>query len=42
MSGVFAPLHARIRSDIESKILKGEWRPGFRIPPEHALMAVHA
>lgn len=31
-------LHARIRGDIEARIMKGEWRPGFRIPPEHELM----
>ncbi len=33
-----ASLHARIRGDIESRIVGGEWRPGFRIPPEHELM----
>jgi GntR family histidine utilization transcriptional repressor len=31
-------LHQRIRSDIESKILSGEWRPGTKIPSEHQLM----
>lgn len=32
-------LHQRIRSDIEAKILSGEWGPGHRIPFEHELMA---
>ena len=32
-------LNQRIRSDIESRILSGEWMPGFRIPFEHELMA---
>lgn len=31
-------LNHRIRSDIESRILSGEWAPGFRIPFEHELM----
>ena len=31
-------LNHRIRSDIESRILSGEWGPGFRIPFEHELM----
>ena len=31
-------LHARIRGDIEARILSGEWPPGHRIPPEHELM----
>lgn len=31
-------LHARIRADIESRILSGEWPPGHRIPNESALM----
>lgn len=30
-------LHQRIRSDIEAKILSGEWGPGERIPYEHEL-----
>jgi GntR family transcriptional regulator, histidine utilization repressor len=38
MRVVSASLHARIRGDIETKIMKGQWRPGFRIPPEHELM----
>lgn len=32
-------LNHRIRSDIESRILSGEWAPGFRIPYEHELVA---
>lgn len=32
-------LNQRIRSDIESRILSGEWEPGYRIPFEHELMA---
>jgi GntR family histidine utilization transcriptional repressor len=31
-------LHQKIRSDIEGKILSGDWAPGFRIPVEHELM----
>jgi GntR family histidine utilization transcriptional repressor len=31
-------LHARIRGDIEERILSGEWSPGYRIPPEKDLM----
>ena len=31
-------LNQRIRSDIESRILSGEWEPGYRIPFEHELM----
>ena len=29
----------RIEADIEAHILSGDWPPGHRIPPEHALMA---
>jgi GntR family histidine utilization transcriptional repressor len=32
-------LHSRIRSTIEHRIRSGEWRPGYRIPFEHELMA---
>jgi len=32
-----AALHQRIRTDIEAKILSGEWGPGDRIPFEHEL-----
>lgn len=31
-------LHELIRQDIETRILTGQWPPGYRIPPEHALM----
>lgn len=30
-------LHQRILDDIETRILSGEWQPGFRIPFEHEL-----
>jgi len=36
-----APLHQRIRTDVEAQILSGAWPPGRRIPFEHELMAVH-
>ena len=32
-------LHQRIRSDIEGRIVSGEWKPGDRLPYEHELMA---
>lgn len=31
-------LHARILTDIQGKIMSGEWAPGRRIPVEHELM----
>ena len=31
-------LNHRIRTEIESRILSGEWQPGHRIPFEHELM----
>lgn len=34
-----APLHERIRQDIEALIMSGTWEAGHRIPPEHELMA---
>ncbi|RYG87292.1 UTRA domain-containing protein, partial [bacterium] len=34
-------LHSRILSDIQGKILSGEWGPGRRIPVEHELMHVY-
>lgn len=34
-----ATLNQRIRTDIEERILSGEWPPGHRIPYEHELMA---
>lgn len=39
MEEITAPLHARIRADIEGAILAGTLRPGSRIPFEHELMA---
>jgi GntR family histidine utilization transcriptional repressor len=30
-------LHQRILTDVEGRILSGEWQPGFRIPFEHEL-----
>ncbi len=35
---VLDPIHQRIFSDIETRILSGEWRPGDRIPIEHDLV----
>jgi GntR family histidine utilization transcriptional repressor len=35
------PLHQRIRSDLEAKILSGHWAPGRRIPFEHELIATY-
>lgn len=32
-------LHARIRAEVESRILSGDWKPGYRLPTETALMA---
>lgn len=32
-------IHRRIESDIERRILSGEWRPGHRLPTESELMA---
>ena len=29
-----ATLHARIRADVEARILSGEWKPGDRLPTE--------
>ena len=34
-----ASLHARIRGEVEARILSGEWPPGHRIPFEHELTA---
>jgi GntR family histidine utilization transcriptional repressor len=34
-------IHRRIESDIERRILSGEWRPGHRLPTESELMAVY-
>jgi GntR family histidine utilization transcriptional repressor len=32
-------IHRRIESDLERRIVSGEWRPGHRLPTESALMA---
>lgn len=37
--GAYRPLHSRIRSDIEQRIMSGALNPGDRIPFEHELMA---
>ena len=34
-------LHARIRAEIEARILSGDWPPGHRIPPETELVATY-
>jgi GntR family histidine utilization transcriptional repressor len=34
-------LHQRIRTDIERRILSGEWPPGHKIPFEHELMETY-
>jgi len=39
MTAPAPPLHQRIRSDIETRILTGVWPPGASIPSEHDLMA---
>lgn len=38
-AGARTSLHQRILSDIEDRILSGEWPPGHRIPFEHELTA---
>ncbi|MGU3450798.1 histidine utilization repressor [Methylobacterium sp. 391_Methyba4] len=35
-------LYQRIRNDIESRILSGDWPPGHRVPFEHELMALYS
>lgn len=37
-SGAGTALYQRIRGDLESRILSGEWPPGHRVPFEHELM----
>jgi GntR family histidine utilization transcriptional repressor len=34
-------LSQRIRSELEGRILSGEWKPGHPIPAEHALMTTY-
>jgi GntR family histidine utilization transcriptional repressor len=40
--GAPVALYQRIRNDIESRILSGEWPPGHRVPFEHELMDLYA
>jgi GntR family histidine utilization transcriptional repressor len=35
-------LYQRIRSDIEGRILSGEWPPGYRLPFEHELVDTYS
>jgi GntR family histidine utilization transcriptional repressor len=35
-------LYQRIRSDIEGRIVSGEWPPGYRLPFEHELMDTYS
>lgn len=35
-------LGERIRSELETRIVSGEWPPGHRIPPEHDLMVEYS
>ncbi len=35
-------LHERIKGDISTRILSGEWQPGRRIPFEHELTVEYA
>ncbi len=37
-----AALYQRIRSDIEAKVMSGDWPPGHRVPFEHELMQTYA
>ncbi len=36
------PLGERIRTELETRIISGEWPPGHRIPSEHDLMAEYS
>jgi GntR family transcriptional regulator, histidine utilization repressor len=40
--GAPVALYQRIRNDLESRILSGEWPPGHRVPFEHELMDLYA
>lgn len=42
MDGTPVALYQRIRNDIESRILSGDWPPGHRVPFEHELMALYS
>ncbi|MDB5655504.1 MAG: GntR family transcriptional regulator [Tardiphaga sp.] len=37
-----AALYQRIRSDVEARIMSGDWPPGHRVPFEHELMQTYA
>ena len=37
-----APLHERIRAEVEARILSGDWPPGHRIPFEHEFTTQYA
>ena len=39
--GAVRSLHDRILSDIEQRIVSGEWPLGHRIPPEHELTDIY-
>jgi GntR family histidine utilization transcriptional repressor len=36
------PMGERIRTELETRIISGEWPPGHRIPSEHDLMAEYS
>jgi GntR family histidine utilization transcriptional repressor len=40
-SKVALPLYQRIKSELEDKILSGEWQPDHRVPSEHELTATY-
>jgi GntR family histidine utilization transcriptional repressor len=41
-ANVGVALYQRIRSDIEGRIMSGEWPPGYRLPFEHELMDTYS
>src|SRR6202007_1203674 len=41
-AGAGVALYQRIRSDIEGRIVSGEWPPGHRLPFEHELMDTYS
>lgn len=41
-AGTGVALYQRIRSDIEGRIVSGEWPPGYRLPFEHELMDTYS
>lgn len=40
--GATTTLYQRIRSDLEGKIMSGQWPPGHRVPFEHELMDAYS